>query len=843
MKNNLFTRLFFGLMFVSVLVFLSCNDATNPALTDNQLTGTISDEQDVPVPNAVVQAYTSTGKSATSRVQSAEEIIAADTTDEDGNYQLNNLPEDLTLVEVRITHADFKEFHDRVTNMVKNKVNGKHHAMMQHNEDCCGIITFTVKDSTSGVYMKNVEVRLNRGKEIIRKAYTDSLGYLRFENVCLGSYWVRIAKEGYKVIEKEFNVLTCDSAYQFTYQLAKIQELNDSCCHGVIKVLARDSANGDILTGAKVVLWSGGKVLATKYVEHDFVVFTNICEGLYGVDIVKEGYDAIEFNVEMGCNDTVEFNKAILKNECCFGVVNLSVLDEKLQGLKEVKVKLWKGGTLLRTVYTDADGFVSLRELCNGAYQISLTKDGYTGQEFNFELGCNDTVNYQKFLVKPEADTCCKGVIKVYPKDSESGEALNGAEVTLWKDGKVQKSKLSENGFAMFSELCTGNYVVSIGKTGYNSIEFKIELGCNKTVEIEKSLTPKDSCCKGIIKIHPQDAESGAALNGATVKLWLNGTLLKTATVVNGVAGFDGLCEGKYGVDIIATGYKSIEFAVELGCNKTVELEKALTKIDTCCKGIIKIYPQDSETGEAINGATVKLWKGGAIYRTATVTNRKAVFDGLCDETYGVSITASGYKTIEFNVELGCNKTVELEKAMTKVDSCCKGIIKIYPQDSETGEAINGAIVRLWKNGTLYRTATVTNGKAAFDGLCEGKYGVDVTASGYKAVEFTIELGCNKTVELEKAMVKTDSCCKGIIKVFPKDSTSGEALTGSIVKIYKGGTLLETITVAEGKAVFDGLCEGKYSFAVLKEGYYGIEFSAELGCNKTLELVKKLLKK
>ena len=831
----------FAALFMGAVVFWSCSDTTNnPSDIKTEISGIISDEQDNPVPNAVVEAYTTVAKAKSAKVQSEEAVIYTDTTDEDGNYTLKNLPEDLTMVEVRIKHSDFKEFHDQIKNILKNNTNGKHHVMILHNDDCCAKIQFTVKDKNSGAALQDAEIRLNRGKEIIRKAKTNADGYLEYTNVCINSYWIRVAREGYKVIEQEINIENCNEPYQLALEMTALGD--EPCCKGVIKVSALDADSKELLKGAKVVLWSGGKVVATKYIENEFAEFTNLCEGLYGLDISKDGYKHIEFNAELGCDETLSFTKELLKNDCCLGKVSLLVLDDKLVGVEGVKVKLWSGSTVIRDGLTDAEGSITFDKICEGKYQISFIKEGYKGQEFNFEIGCNQELSFQKTIAKLE-DDCCKGIIKVFTKDYGTGEALNGAKVIIWKDGKAIRDRLTENGMAGFDGLCQGVYVVSIEKDGYNPIEFKVELGCNKTLELEKKLIKKnEDCCKGIIKVMPKDNTTNEPLNGATVNLWKDGKLFRTTKVVNGVAGFDGLCEGRYGIDVIAEGYKAIEFVVELGCNETKEFEKKLVLADECCKGIIKVIVRDDKTGELMKFGVVKLWKDGKLLKEGKVTDGIVVFENLCEGKYSIGITAEGYKGAEAGIELGCNATKEIEKRLILADECCKGIIKVYPKDEQSGESLNGAIVKLWKDGKLLKEAKVANGVAVFENLCEGRYELSITAEGYKGIEFVQELGCNKTVEVVKKLAKSEECCKGVIKVYPKDNDSNEPLNGSIVKLYKDGKLLKEAKTVNGVAVFENICEGKYVITITAEGYKAVEFAQEIGCNKTIEVVKKLLK-
>ena len=55
---------------------------------------------------------------------------------------------------------------------------------------------------------------------------------------------------------------------------------------------------------------------------------------------------------------------------------------------------------------------------------------------------------------------------------------------------------------------------------------------------------------------------------------------------------------------------------------------------------------------------------------------------------------------------------------------------------------IEGAAVKLWKNGAVIQTAqTNAQGVAIIDGICKGEYGVSVLKTGYQTREFQFVIG------------------------------------------------------------------------------------------------------
>ena len=265
---------------------------------------------------------------------------------------------------------------------------------------------------------------------------------------------------------------------------------------------------------------------------------------------------------------------------------------------------------------------------------------------------------------------------------------------------------------------------------------------------------------------------------------------------------------------------------------------KSINEQDTCCDGILYLIPKDSETSEILNGAVIKLWQDGKLIEKAITGEGYAVIDNICEGNYWVDIIHEGYEAIEFEIEFDCNETKEITKELDPKE-CCEGVIYVIPKDSETNEIISGAKVRLWQSGDLIDKVFVgESGYARFLNVCEGEYAIDILHEEYEAIEFTVEMDCNDTLEITKTL--ESSCCESIIKVYPKDSETEESLNGASVTLRSGEQTIETLTVSDGKVIFDNVCKGSYEIAITKEGYTGMEFDFDIGCNKVKEFIKFL---
>jgi uncharacterized surface anchored protein len=449
----------------------------------------------------------------------------------------------------------------------------------------------------------------------------------------------------------------------------------------------------------------------------------------------------------MECSDTVDFTRymmqKIIDDSCCNGIIHLLVKDSTTNtAIKNVAVKLWKNGKVIKTGQTSESGLISFNNLCQGKYGFSLHHQLYKTIEFNLELGCNDTLELHKTMIKMLGDSCCDGSIELTVLDKITGEGINDAKIKLWKNGKILKSGFTEDGFIKFEDLCEGTYWIDIITDKYKDIEFEVEVPCNKTVKLTKKLeqaSEKDSCCDGRVVIIPKDAETKVTIKGAVVKLWKDGKVIGEKKVEGDAAVFEGLCEGKYAVDIMHEHYKNIEFVFELGCNGNKEIIKHLENSeDDCCNGVIYLVVKDSLTNAGINHLTVRLWKGGnKVAEGKTNDNGLIKFYNVCEGHYAIDLLKEGYYSHEFGFEVDCNDTLEMHKKMLPrkdQDTCHTAEIQLLVKDAETKEHLAGATVWIYDGDNLiYEGKTNENGWFIYGHLSvpPGRYKFKAWIEGY----------------------------------------------------------------------------------------------------------------
>lgn len=357
-------------------------------------------------------------------------------------------------------------------------------------------------------------------------------------------------------------------------------------------------------------------------------------------------------------------------------------------------------------------------------------------------------------------DSCCHGTLLVLPYDSISGDILLGASVRLQKQhSDYTQTKTVEAGGALFTGLCPGTYALRIAREHCAVRELTLTLECNENAVVRTALSCEqsdDSCCHGALSVTVLDSlRMMSPPSGVVVRLWRQGNLVEQAETRQGVAAFDGLCPGEYVLEIVGEGYTPKEVPVRLECNEHRTIRVLICpRQQECCNGVLELVIRDSSNEKPVAGALVRLWRHGVVVADARTDSRGVVrFAHLCKGAYGISIHHEQYLPKELQLELGCNQALERRvflEARSGGDRCCAGALTVVVLDAESRQPLSQAIVRLWVGNTMKaQCATSAEGKARFEELCAGTYGISVhRGDDYRPYELTFQLECNEQLLL-----------------------------------------------------------------------------------------------
>ncbi len=532
-------------LFCGILLLQAC-DSSNTVTTENveSIAGTVH-ANGAPLADATVAALSGTN------------VLAQDVTDSVGTFLLTGFSAVADGITLRVHHEDFEVLemsYNDWQNQPTNVVN-----MPASVDTCCASVQVVVRDSSSNVLLDHVDVWLRNGGTTFGRDTTDSTGTVLFSDICHGEYEVRLAIEGRPVIEYVFEVDSCEEA-----QLEILMQ--EDCCDGAATFTVLDDESEEGVGGVLVKLWNNGAVVATKETnEGGTATFLELCQGGYGVDFIKEGFESTETTFELGCGQEKDFTVTMQSAEqdtCCDGVLWLTVKDTEGTPQEEVKVRLWQQGSLVEYLYTNGDGVVVFDGICEGDYAVdAIWNNSEVG--FEFEMPCNGEVS--ETLTVEASEECCDNVLILHALAQESEQPIVEAKIQVWDNGeKVQTLYTNSDGLVIIDGLCTGDYWFDIIREGYVAQEFRVEFSCTDTVELTKQLAESTSeeCCTAVMKLKIRDSESEAFLQGAEVRLTSEGAVVETlVSNGDGFVIFDGLCAPRtYAIRVAKDGYAVKEF-------------------------------------------------------------------------------------------------------------------------------------------------------------------------------------------------------------------------------------------------------------------------------------------
>ncbi len=817
-NKNTLLRIFLPILLFSMVTFWACENSIKPEEAKVTLDGTITDSQNLPVPFAIVSIYDISSKTSLL----TEKKIASDTTDEDGKYSLSGIPESMTNLVLKVNHTNYPEFASGLTDL-KTKITSdkKLPIKMNNNADCNASLNFNITDKLTSIAINDAQIRITQNGTLLKKAYTNANGKLSLTNICEGTYGVRVAKEGYAVFEKSVNVVKGDSLQLAYPLLSNTSNPNDTCCGGSVGITVNGPDDKPLTNVNVKINFSNKQLLSKLTADLGKVSFEKLCEGKYFVSLSKEGY--LESNqdfINLGCNskiDNIVYKMQLKKKDstkCCTGKVTINLKDS-LKNKLNTKVSIKINGTI-KGPFLTKDGTITFDELCDGEEIRVLISDNdtYFGNEFNFVTKC-DTVVFDKTLSKKPVK-CCDGTFTLNLLDS-SKKAVNG-QVKLLINGTYRGPILTKDGSVTFDGLCDGDSIkVLVFVDGFETRSFYFVAKCGKNISETLTYASKP-CCDGVIDISLKDS-NGLDLR-ANYRLTLKGsTFVKEGKIEKRNQLITGLCEGTYHIVFTSDSLVSSEEDVVVTCAKPVVVAKFMKYNYKCCDGVLSITPKDSTTLMDLNGGTIRLYKGKDLVDTKIVENGKVKFDHLCEGEYSFSFNLQGYKSFEAKVVITCKNPAEFPLLLSK-STCCDNKLTVNVKDLE-GNLLNDVSIDLALNDKVVKSGSTNNGTANFDGLCEGTYVVRLKKAGYADSLTTVTISCGKSAEVLGRLRKA-ACCSATAKFVPKDSL-GNVLNGATVKLYQGSTLIKTGKVDGGKLVFDGLCEGEYTYSITIDGYKGIE--------------------
>lgn len=721
-------------------------------------------------------------------------------------------------------------------------------------------IEIEVISASSEKPVENVEIELFKDDESVGTYTTDSDGMIIVENIELGNYSFKTisAPEEY-VIEtnKTYqigNITQSNVTAKFTLKLGdSVSQKND-----VTFTTVETDNEDNVIPGVLIGFYDENKKELGTYTtsEDGSITINDLTEGTYYYKVISvpDGY-------KIG-TVTGSFNKLTLTKDNWIGNVSISILSDSEVTERTVSIKcidqesksaisnatfgIYEDDTKLGSFTTDENGEASYTVGSGLSYIIKEESmpEGYvtdTTKEYKITFSSSGAtkgnITIQK--IKKETDS-----VKLSFSDASTGETLTG--ITILVTDKNDSSKTYEftdvNGIIDLKTLPSGSYKFEITNVpdGYEGVGMYADVPTDADL-YEFKLNQKEKASSGSLILHMKEAGTNTDIANVKILVTNNNDFNKTiVTDENGDAVLKNIPFGTYTWKVIDATEDYIlpttSYSFTLTENSSIE-ETGLYLVSNSKAVPTQMTFYEKGTTNVISGTI-----SGTVYADDQTTKISdfTTDNGIADlgklnpgSTYYVKITnvPNGYVKptgyIYFTVKAGSSFSVktELNQGEEAKDYSLNMTVK-----DENGNIITGTTkarfyyIENGKESTEIGIYTSENGIITLEHITSRNIGyqlVEVPDSYYLSTgKYTITLpDVFGTYQTDITLQKQDTIT-GVLTVIVKDD-DGNYIPGVGIKVKQGNIEKQTTTDEEGKAVFNDLPVGNYSYEIVSvpEGY------------------------
>ncbi len=436
------------------------------------------------------------------------------------------------------------------------------------------------------------------------------------------------------------------------------------------------------------------------------------------------------------------FKESMTKSSIQFtielGIIDVYVFDELSSApIVSATVKIYKlrSTEVVKTNFTDENGFFQATRLGEGYYNVSVTARSYQPGYKIVTLRSNtDHIKASIYLTKQPRDS---GFIQVYVRDATTRNPLVAAiQVFYGRSILLLEEKTDEKGYLNVTKLTAQDYTVVISSPGYVSQKHSVtivSIGDSDTLNIYLSL---EGFGKGFIEVYTYDITGNSLV--VTVRIFnsTNDLIKKVTTDKNGFYNVTDLEIGKYNVSVSATGYESQAQETKIDFLNDGDYLKFILS-ESIGEGFIYGYIIDDLGTTPIAGASVQVYHERELVTKTVTTDNNGFFNatGLpIGSYYKVYASADDYSSNGEGLYLGIKGSAAVRIFLTrKITFENNGFFEVTVfNESKIG--INESLVLLSDKDSqvIFKGETDSSGFINITNLKIGKYEIFVIKAGYE---------------------------------------------------------------------------------------------------------------
>lgn len=470
------------------------------------------------------------------------------------------------------------------------------------------------------------------------------------------------------------------------------------------------------------------------------------------------------------------------------------------------------GGAMVSTIVngrslsqpTTAEGKILLPNLPTGQYTFTVVKSGYYPQTPNITVTVNpgSTASVSFFLLK-------YGSIRATVTDGTS--ALTGVLVSLPSIRPPSKVTTDASGVATVGNLVEGRYTVNLSKAGMNGVQVATTVISGQETRLPVTLTPQSTT--GSLAVAVRDGVTPLPDATVTAHSYVDAKTLTAATNQQGVASFTTLPAGSCSIHAKKSGYtivtnaavenQEVAIVARQTTHATFQMSKQTASID--------VYVRKAPYSLAVDGASVTLTGQGVAKTQVTDNQGNTRFTGLSNGNYQLIVKKDTFNdSTPYPVTLASPGIMPVNVKMYLKP-------KATYQVTANGSPVSGAAVLLetaLAGGEPKNAVTDAQGIVVFNNLDLRVYNVSISKTGYAPYKSQL---ANMTADYPVVTTNVTLVKYATMEVTVSDGVT--PLTGATVDTLMSAVPQTRTSNAQGKAVFNDLQPGRYTFTAKKQGY------------------------
>ncbi|MBE5931180.1 MAG: hypothetical protein E7268_09045 [Lachnospiraceae bacterium] len=446
------------------------------------------------------------------------------------------------------------------------------------------------------------------------------------------------------------------------------------------------------------------------------------------------------------------------------------------------------------------NGLYSLR---NAGYNADLEPYGATYLNFNAGQGngTEKAVIYE--MTEIAYDTVQHPfVFSGTVTESLYGGPAAGATVEVLQNGvPVQTVTTDANGIYRIS-LYKGNYDLRVSKDFYYPVETTFVSSRYATAP-NVELSPMAYALNGVVT----DAVSGDVLSGVVVTVKDGETVVAEAVTDENGAYSANLYHKEYTLAYAAEDYVGTTVSVIGGEQATADV--ALDRVVYELTGVVT----DAVSGDVLSGVVVTVKDGETVVAEAVTDENGAYSANLYHKEYTLAYAAEDYVGTTVSVIGGEQATADV--ALDRVVYELTGVVT----DAVSGDVLSGVVVTV-KDGENVVAEAVTDENGAYSAnLYHKEYTLAFAAEDYVGKTVSVIGGEQATADVALDRVVYE--LTGVVT----DAVSGDVLSGVVVTVKDGETVVAEAVTDENGAYSANLYHKEYTLAYAAEDYVGTTVS------------------